>query len=842
MTEKEYFAGDELAASTWRNKYAKKDDKTPWDMHLRLAKAFYEKESYYDAHLNGRPVSDYGKTRKSLSEDMIFALFHRFKFVIPGGSVMAGIGSEKPVSLSNCFVLGSPKDSYSDIMKTRSFQIQLMKRRGGAGKDLSELRPRGAAVNNSARTSTGAASFMDVDSAITNEVAQNGRRGALMLTMSINHPDVEEFITKKQDLTKVTGANISVKVTDEFMQAVEKDEDYFLRYPVTISDKVLVHYDIENYEYGKLEEINLGYVKRVKAKELWNILIHCAWNTAEPGIMFESKMHDFAPDGVYPEFRGVSSNPCGEIFMGPFDSCRLIHVNLTSFVDNPYTSNAILNLDLVYKVFYEATRLADDLVDLEMDAVQKIIDKVKDEENKEEFNLWSKIKDTAQKGRRAGLGFTGLADMLAMMGVPYGTEDSLEVVHGLMHAIMKAQLDSQIDMAIERGTFPGWKQELEMKPLISCGGAQLIGENDWYNFIIDNFEEQAKLMFQHGRRNLSWSTVAPTGTVSLMAMCSSGIEPVFRAVYQRKRKCMSPEDRVDYVDSVGEKYTLFTVVHPGLQNWAMLNNSWNEKPINDWNYDDWMNAYERSPYYQATSHDISWSNRVKLQGLIQAYITHSISSTVNLANTVSEDEVSTLYMEAWKNKLKGITIYRDGSREGVLTETKPESIDTRQAPKRPKELEADVYIVKASGKQYVVIVGLLEGKPYEIFAFSPANPVKFPTHKGIITKVKKMHYSFKSEHMTVDNLRTANANIEETAATLYSSMLLRHGVPIRHIIKTAKKVNDNIVSFSSAMCRVLANYDKSEVPSSEKCPNCGAPLVREGGCLHCSSCEWSRCD
>ena len=520
----EYFKGDELAASTWQNKYAAKGEVTPDDTHKRLAKEFTRIEEYYNHNLNSEnklKLSEYGCSRSPLTEDAIFELFKDFKYVIPGGSVMAGCGTNELVSLSNCFVIGSPKDSYAEIMKTRNQQVQLMKRRGGVGYDLSNLRPRGASVNNAAKSSTGAASFMDVCSDITNEVAQNGRRGALMLSMSINHPDIEEFITKKQDLTKVTGANISVKVTDEFMRAVENDKDYFLRYPCNAPVPLLV---TDNFEYNTLYHSDKIYYKRIKAKELWNTLMHCAWNTAEPGIIFEDAMHN-SPDGSYNKFKMVCTNPCGEIPMGPFDSCRLIHLNLSSFVDNSFTDKACINEEKLYKISYEATRLADDLVDLEIEAVNNIIKTVEKEEDFTEFNLWNKIKETAIKGRRAGLGFTGLADAIAMLGLKYDSKEGLNMIEYIMKIMFKAQLDSQIDMAIERGTFPAWDTMNELPTL-----------NSWYKWLKTNYNKEFNKMSIYGRRNISWSTVAPTGTVSIMAQCSSGIEPLFMPFYERKRK------------------------------------------------------------------------------------------------------------------------------------------------------------------------------------------------------------------------------------------------------------------------------------------------------------------
>lgn len=855
MTELEYFKGDELAASTWRNKYAADREQTPDDTHRRLAREFARVESNYDWHMSTNKalkLSNYGYQRPQLDEEAIYQLFKDFKYIIPGGSVMSGCGTGALVSLSNCFVIGSPKDSYSEIMKTRSQQAQLMKRRGGVGYDLSQLRPRGARVNNAAKSSTGAASFMDVCSDITNEVAQNGRRGALMLSMSINHPDIEEFITKKQDLTKVTGANISVKVTDEFMQAVVEDKDYILRYPV--DSKVIFHGEnvtspdyltsdvgwyIYKPTYNKLYSIageEVKNVKVVRARELWNTLMHCAWNTAEPGIMFEGAMHNYSPDGVYPDFKMVGTNPCGEIPMGPFDSCRLIHINLSSYIINPFTDKAHIDEELLYMHSYEAMRLADDLVDLEIEAVDRIINTVKNDTDDTEFKLWSRIKETAIQGRRAGLGFTGLADAIAMLGLKYDSDEGIQKVEQLMKIMFKGQLDSNIDMAVERGKFPVCNTPVEFENVGYEGG------NLWYKKLAKDFPSECTRMLKYGRRNISWSTVAPTGTVSIMAGTSSGIEPVFMPFYQRKRKCMDSKDRVDYVDKVGEKYTLFTVVHPNLKRWAVTTLNYSEEEVNDWSVGVWHEVWKESPYYGSTAPEIDWRQRVKLQGVVQKYITHSISSTVNLAKETTEEEIADIYIESWKQGLKGITIYRDGCREGVLTKVeKPTTITDRQAPKRPKELEADAYLIKAKGEQFIILVGMLDGKPYEIFAFRPRNPISFKPHKGIMTKVSKMHYSFTSDVFHIDNLELANENVEENAATLYSSMLLRHGVNIKYIVKTAKKVNDNISSFSSAMCRVLSKYIPNEEIKGEVCPDCGGTLVREGGCIHCKDCGYSKC-
>ncbi len=837
----EYFKGDELAASTWLNKYAAKGEETPNDTHKRIAKEFARIENKYNWELAQEKklkLSNFGYERPQLDEEAIFELFKDFKYIIPGGSVLSGCGTDDLVSLSNCFVIGSPQDSYAEIMKTRNQQVQLMKRRGGVGYDLSELRPRGAAVNNAAKSSTGAASFMDVNSDLTNETAQNGRRGALMLSININHPDVEEFITKKQDLTKVTGANISVKVTDEFMTAVENDTDYILSFPVNIPQEDFLG-NYEDYEYNVIKQVYtngniLAYAKKVRARELWSTLMKCAWNTAEPGILFETAMHNYSPDGVYRLFRMISTNPCGEIPMGPFDSCRLIHINLLSFIDNPFTHKARINEEKLYEVAYLGMRLADDLVDLEIEAIDRIIEAVRNDEDFTEFNLWSRIKEATTQGRRAGLGFTGLADAIAMLGLKYDSEKGLIAVNQIMKIMFLGQLDSTIDMAIERGHFPAFDSSLEYLD------SDLVGGNDWYSWLMEEFPERARKMCLYGRRNISWSTVAPTGTVSILAGCSSGIEPVFMPFYQRRRKCMSPEDRVDFTDKMGINYSTFIVVHPKLKEWAEIH--YNEN-VDNWGLDMWEKIYLESPYYESTASEIDWRQRVKLQGIVQKYITHSISSTINLPKETTQEEIADIYLEAWRAGNKGQTIYRDGCRDGVLSaisKEKPKTLEGRDAPKRPKDLEADYYQVRVKGEQFIVLVGLFDGKPYEIFTFRPNKSVNIDSHKGIITKVRKGKYSFNSQHINISDLQLANENIEETAATLYSSMLLRHGVDINYIVKTAKKVNENITSFSSAMCRILSKYIK-DGETGEVCPECQGKIVREGGCKICQDCGYSAC-
>ena len=801
----DYFHGDELASSTWLNKYAQSGDKTPNDMHRRMAKEFARIEMNYP---------------NPLSEEEIYDMFKGFKYVIPGGSIMATLGVDNQlVSTSNCTVLDGPDDTINSIMDTARNMANLFKRRCGVGFDLSKLRPRAAKVANSANSSTGAASFMDIYSLVTNTISQNGRRGALMLTMDIRHPDVEEFIMKKQDLTKVTGANVSVKVTDAFMKSVEEDIDFYLSYPIDTT----VPKDMYDIPYNTLVRYEDNYYfKRVKAKDLWNKLIHCAWNTAEPGVIFNDTMINYAPDGGYDKYRMISTNPCGEIGMA-VDTCRLMHLNLTSFVNKPFTEQASFDFEKFEEISKKALRMADDLVDLEVEYMSRMMDKFIKENNKEEFELWNKYRINAINARRTGLGFTGLADLTAMMGYKYCSEESKSFIELIMRTMFKNHLKEEMVLTIERGHFNDWNKNSE--------------HNDWFKMLQTEFPDLYDGLNEIGRRNISWGTVAPTGTVSLMAQCSSGVEPVFKPWYIRRRKCIEGEE-ADYTDKVGEKYKEFLVIHNGLKQWCDINGYpySNLKEIDE--------AFVNSPYYQACAEDIDWKNRVEIQGIIQKYITHSISSTVNLPESITEEEVSELYMTSWKTGNKGQTIYRQGSREGVLVEKskeKPADIPNTNAPKRPKELEADYYEIKVKGEQFIVLVGILNGKPYEIFAFRPNETVNFGTHKGKIIKLKKMHYKFESEFIKIEDLQKANINIEENAATLYSSMLLRHGIDLEYIIKTAKKVNDNITSFSSAMCRVLSKYIKNGESKTEVCPECGSHLMREGGCLICKNCGWSKC-
>lgn len=864
----EYFNGDELAGEVWLSKYAKRDkegtiiEDTPDDMHKRLAKEFWRVEEkfiknpvYKKGFLNkfrSKPkFSPYWYKRQNLSEERIYSLFKNYKYVVPAGSVMAGLGSEKPVSLSNCFVLPSPEDSYSSINLTRLYQTELMKRRGGVGYDLSNLRPRGASVNNAAVTSTGAASFMDVCSDVTNEVAQQGRRGALMISMGLV-PDIQEFIEKKQDLTKVTGANVSVQLSDDFMEAVEKDEDYILKWPY--NDEIVIfrvdtpNSKIEEMEYGKLykmwylknkfmsrTEEKHGYCKKVKAKELWQQIIHCAWNTAEPGIIFKDRMHNYSPDGIYPKYKGVATNPCGEIYMSGNESCRLLSLNLLSFVDNQFTENAEIDFELLYNITYEAMRIGDDLVELENEAVQKIINEVKDDEFA--LRVWTGVLEKSKNGRRVGLGFTALSDMIAAINLKFCTEEANEIVKQVCQTMNKAVLDCQSDMAIERGRFPD--QSI---------GLEIIDANDWYDYIHKNYYDQYMRIMTYGRRNIASTSIAPAGTISTQTRTSSGIEPAFMPYYTRRKKCVTPEDRVDYTDKLGINFTEFVIVHPQLQKWAEINMKDYMDSFSHLGEKEWEEIYKKSPWFGACAQDIDWQKRVELQGIVQReLIQHSISSTCNLPNDVTEEEVSNIYMTAWKEGLKGITVYRDGCREGILVKKEEKKEEAKffnniDAPKRPKSLPADFYVTTVKGDKFFVMVGLYEEKPYEVFIYKVKEGEKtnYNQHRGVITKVKRGYYTYKSDELVIENI-SSDLTSEEYALALMSSMLMRHGANIKFICKTVEKIDDNISSFSSAMRRILMKYIKDQIIEGEKCPDCGGKLARENGCIHCLDCGWSKC-
>ena len=720
-----YFQGDELAASTWINKYAMKNKEgkylelTPEDMHIRMAKQFARKENEYKekTYLNGslKLLSDYGQERTLLSEDKILNYFRNFKYIIPQGSVMSALGNPFIIaSLSNCIVLPEIYDSYGGIFYTDQQMAQLFKRRCGVGVDISTLRPAGSDVSNSAGTTTGAVSFMERFSNTTREVAQNGRRGALMITIDIAHPDIDKFITIKQDLSKITGANISVRLSDEFMNAVKNDTDYMLRFPI----------DSPAPEYSKT----------LKARDLWNTIIKCAHNTAEPGLIFWDRQHHYSTSSVYPGFKNVSTNPCSEIAMQGGDSCRLIALNLFNFIDKPFTNEATFDYKKFSETTYEAQRLMDDLVDLELEHIERIISKIKSDPEPDfikqvENETWKLLYDAGKKGRRTGLGFTALADAMAGLGFKFDSPEALAEVEKIMKTKCEAEFNSSIDMAIERGKFEAFNPEIE-------------NISEFIQMMKIEFPDVYNRMMKHGRRNISLSTVAPTGTLSMLAQSSSGIEPVFLLSYKRRKK-INPLDknvRVDFTDASGDSWQEFEVYHHKLKRWMELTGE---------------NNSTKSPYNGSTATEIDWLKRIELQSIVQKYTTHSISSTINLPNNVSLEKVGEIYLQAWEQGLKGITVYRDGSRSGVLISSNEEKkqIKTNEiiesvAPKRPEKLEAEIIRFMNHDEKWIAFVGVLNGKPYEIFTGKSEDSFVIPSWVNtgwIIKNISKFEKNIFSE-------------------------------------------------------------------------------------------------
>ena len=879
----DYFNQDNLATDVFISKYSLNKQEVPDEMHERLAEDFARiEEKYHDIYLTKdiKALSDYGQRRfktdnfSSVIKGKIVSLFNHFDFIIPGGSVMQGLGSGKPVSLSNCFVLQSPEDTIESIFNTARDAAQIYKRRGGVGIDISNLRPRGSGVDNAANSSTGAVSFMDLYSNVTNIICQEGRRGALMISIDVNHPDVFEFANIKKDLTKITGANISIRLNDKFLEAVKNNKDYLLYYPsnieLTNEEYYCIHPETSQKEYNELitycqiiggKQTNY-YVKRIKAKELWDNIITNAHLTAEPGIFNWERLVNYDPTGVYNELKPISTNPCGELGLSGYDSCRLIATNLYSLVENPFTNKAALDTIKAYEVFYEAQVLADNLVDLELEAVDKILTKINPlylgngdwhqiDDPSDEFKLWMKIREIGSKGRRTGTGITAYADMLAALNKSYG---DIKITEKIFKIKLQAELDASIDMAIIRGPFPLYNRIKEYSS-IRTSNAQVmdinskVPQNDWYKFIQEELPEQYKRMYIYSRRNAGISTIAPTGTVSIMTQTTSGIEPVFLPVYTRRVTCLSDETP-DIVEN-GIGYKEVTTVHPKLKTWyeiagyqifeQHLGEGLNQVPkVEELTKKDWDYLYPYSPYYLQSSADLDYNVRVDTQALIQKYITSSISSTVNLPSDVTKEVVEDLYIKAFEKGCKGITVYRDGSRSGILIGDKVEksTFTYNKAPKRGKELEAHLHITKSKGNIYAVIVGLKEDKPYEVFVFNTLN-IPMKESSGKIIKVKKGHYKFEGDNITIEKLdETGNTDLEKACA-LYTSMLLRHGANIHYVIKTAKKIDDGITSFVSAMCRVLNKYD--EIKETLECPKCGGRLVKDGGCSKCIDCGESMC-
>ncbi|GIV42491.1 MAG: ribonucleoside-diphosphate reductase, adenosylcobalamin-dependent [Vicingaceae bacterium] len=830
----EYFKGDELAANVWINKYALKDsfgniyELTPDDMHRRLAREIARIEKKYP---------------NPISEEEIYQLLKDFKYIIPQGGPMTGIGNDFQIaSLSNCFVIGNdgPSDSYGAVLKIDEEQVQLMKRRGGVGHDLSHIRPKGSPVMNSALTSTGVVPFMERYSNSTREVAQDGRRGALMLTISIKHPDSEAFIDAKLDGTKVTGANVSVKIDDEFMQAVKNDTVYVQKFPID-SDKPMV-------------------TKEVNARKLWEKIIHNAWKSAEPGVLFwDTVIRESVPD-CYADlgFKTVSTNPCGEIPLCPYDSCRLLAVNLFSYVDNPFTPEAKFNWEKFKNHARLALRIMDDIVDLELEKIDKIIEKInKDPEDEEiksrELNLWKKIKEKCILGRRTGVGITAEGDMLAALGLRYGSDEAIEFSTEVHKTLALEVYESSVDLAKDRGAFPIYDSIREEK-------------NPFINRIKAARPELYEKMIKYGRRNIAMLTIAPTGTTSIMSQTTSGIEPVFLVSYKRRRK-VNPNDknvRVDFVDEVGDAWEEYHVFHHKFIDWLKINN-YNVDEMEKLTQEELNEIIKKSPYYKSTANDIDWVAKVKMQGAIQKWVDHSISVTVNIPEETSEEMVSKIYMTGWESGCKGITVYREGSRSGVLvSEKKDKKSEENQdnvfkntnAPKRPKVLEADVIKFKNNDENWVAVVGLLNGRPYEIFTGRAEDSFQILSFvdKGWVIKNKtedgKSRYDF--QYVDKDGYKTTIEGLSRTFNEEYwnyaklISGVLRHGMPIEYVVDMVSDLHlsgETLNTWKNGVVRALKRYiPDGTIPAHNVCPNCGdESLVYEEGCLNCKSCGMSKC-
>lgn len=841
QTSLKYFDGDELAARVWVSKYAMKDsfgniyEVSPTDMHHRIAKEIARIESKYANPMN---------------EQEVFSLLDHFRYIIPAGSPMTGIGNDHQVaSLSNCFVIGieGDADSYGAIMRLDEEQVQLMKRRGGVGHDLSQIRPKGSPVNNSALTSTGLVPFMERYSNSTREVAQDGRRGALMLSVSIKHPDSEAFIDAKMTEGKVTGANVSVKIDDAFMQAAIDGKPYTQQFPIDAADPQVK--------------------KEISAKALWQKIVHNAWKSAEPGILFwDTIIRESIPD-CYADlgFRTVSTNPCGEIPLCPYDSCRLLSVNLYSYVRNPFTPEASFDFDLFKEHVAKAQRIMDDIIDLELEKIDLIMDKIKhdpqtDDIKHAEYHLWEKIKDKSSQGRRTGVGITAEGDMIAAMGLTYGTQEATDFSVSVHRTLALAAYRSSVDMARERGAFKVFDAKREAA-----------------NPFLLRIKEADPLLYDdimtYGRRNIACLTIAPTGTTSIMTQTTSGIEPVFMPVYKRRRK-VNPNDadvHVDFTDEVGDSYEEYIVYHKKFLTWMEVNGIDTSKRYTQDEIDDLV---ARSPYHKATANDVDWLMKVRMQGAIQKWVDHSISVTVNLPNDVSEELVGKLYVEAWRSGCKGCTIYRDGSRSGVMisaskkdkkkSAAQKEKVSTDRIPvmavteTRPKELDCDVVRFQNNKEKWVAFVGLLDGYPYEIFTGlqDDEEGIALPktVTKGRIIKqtnpdgTKRYDFQFENKRgykTTVEGL-SEKFNPEYWNYAKLISGVLRYRMPIDHVIKLVSSLqlkDQSINTWKNGVERALKKYmvDGTEA-KGQVCPSCGQEtLVYQEGCLICKNCGASRC-
>ncbi|MCD6565998.1 MAG: adenosylcobalamin-dependent ribonucleoside-diphosphate reductase [Bacteroidales bacterium] len=819
----EYFKGDELAARVWVNKYAMKDsfgnlfEKTPDDMHHRMAKEISRIENRYN---------------NPLSEELIYSVLKDFKYIVPQGGPMTGIGNNHQVaSLSNCFVIGNEgeSDSYGGIMKIDQEQVQLMKRRGGVGHDLSHIRPSGSTVFNSALTSTGVVLFMERYSNSTREVAQDGRRGALMLTISIKHPDAENFIDAKLESGKVTGANVSVKITDEFMDAVINNKPFVQQYPV----------DSDNPQVTKV----------IDAGKLWEKIITNAWKSAEPGILFWDTIIRESVADCYADlgYKTVSTNPCGEIPLCPYDSCRLLALNLYSYVDNPFMGDARFDFDLFKEHVGLAQRIMDDVIDLELEKIDAILAKIdSDPEGKEikstERNLWQNIRDKGEEGRRTGIGITAEGDMIAALGLEYGNENAIDFSEEVHKTLALEAYKSSAYLAKERGAFKIYDPEREKK-------------NPFILRLKEADEGLYNYMVKYGRRNISLLTIAPTGTTSLMTQTTSGIEPVFMPVYKRRRK-VNPNDKdakVNFVDEVGDSWEEYYVFHHKFVDWLEIN-GYNSEEVKKYSDEKIQQIVEKSPYHKATSSDINWINKIKMQGRIQKWVDHSISVTVNLPADAEKKLVGELYKEAWKSGCKGTTVYREGSRTGVLLSNSKQ--DERIVPKRPKILDAEIIRFNNNSEKWIAFVGLRNGEPYEIFT-GPTDEEMFPIPKSItkgkVVKIKDDQGLTRYDFQYTDKFGYINtigglSHMFHPEYWNYAKLIsgvLRHGMPIPDVVNLVSSLrldSENINTWKVGVERALKRYIPDGTKAKGKCSECGSTnLIYQEGCLICQDCGASKC-
>ena len=824
-----YFGGDQLAADVWMNKYALKDsdgnifELTPDDMHHRIASEIARIESQYP---------------NPMSEEEVFEVLKNFKYIVPQGSPMAGIGNDFQISsLSNCFVIGTggSSDSYGAIMKIDQEQVQLMKRRGGVGHDLSHIRPAGSPVKNCALTSTGVVPFMERYSNSTKEVAQDGRRGALMMSISINHPDSEDFIDSKMEQGRITNANVSVRISDEFMKAVKEGKPFIQKYPVDSDEP--------------------KFTKEINAKKLWDKIIHNAWQSAEPGVLFwDTITRESIPD-CYADlgFKTLSTNPCGEIPLCAYDSCRLLAMNLYSYVEHPFTKEARFNAELFAKHVAIAQRIMDDIIDLEIEKIDAILEKVysdpeSDEVKRCEVDLWKNIRRKALQGRRTGIGITAEGDMLAALGKRYASDEAIEFSTSVQKLLALEAYRSSVNLAKERGAFEVYDAQREEK-------------NPFINRLRAMDENFYQDMVKYGRRNIAMLTIAPTGTVSICTQTTSGIEPVFMVSYKRRRK-VNPNDKnakVSFTDQEGNSFEEYNVFHPKFMTWLEVN-GYNVEEVKAYSDEQLQEIINKSPYYKATANDIDWVSKVKMQGEMQKWVDHSISVTVNVPAETTEELVSQIYQTAWECGCKGMTIYRDGSRTGVLVSNKKEEkkntendIIETHSPIRPKTLECDVVRFQNNYEKWIAFVGKINGKPYEIFLGKQDDFYLPPfVETAWITKNKdeegKSRYDlqFKDKQgykITIEGLSRSFSPEFWNYAKLISG-ILRHGMPIANVVTLIQNLSvneDNINAWKNGIARALKRYIPNGTQDKEKCPTCGEPLIYEDGCKHCKNCGYSKC-